>query len=100
MLTSVFHQFKVIVMNSVCLHAELGSPAHADWFPAIHPWVAGVRDFLQHVTLTQQHGLTDDQLTALDGLSAETLKDIGAPEWMQERARPARWSALDPAYWR
>lgn len=33
---------------------------------------------------------TQSELTALDGLKAETLKDIGAPEWMQQRARRAQ----------
>lgn len=33
---------------------------------------------------------TQSDFAALDGLSAETLKDIGAPEWMQERARRAQ----------
>ena len=33
---------------------------------------------------------TQSELNALDGLTAETLKDIGAPEWMLERARRAK----------
>jgi hypothetical protein len=32
-------------------------------------------------------------LTALDGLTPETLKDIGAPEWIQARALRAEESA-------
>lgn len=39
-------------------------------------------------------------LTALDGLTPETLRDIGVPDWMVERARAGRPSAIDPAHWR
>jgi hypothetical protein len=51
--------------------------------------------------------LTDNELTALDGLTAETLKDIGAPEWMQarairahERARHGGLFERDSLHWR
>jgi hypothetical protein len=47
------------------------------------------------------------ELTALDGLTAETLKDIGAPEWIYERAlraqKRARQGGLferDSLHWR
>ena len=39
--------------------------------------------------MPRQPRSTQSELTALDGVTAETLKDIGAPEWMQERARSA-----------
>jgi hypothetical protein len=35
---------------------------------------------------SRQARRTACELTALDGLSAHSLKDIGAPEWMVERA--------------
>ena len=51
--------------------------------------------------------LTQADLTALDGLTAETLKDIGAPEWMYERAQRAQERAYqgglfeqDTLHWR
>ncbi len=100
MLTSMLNQFEEIVMNSTCFDARLGSSAHAEPHPMIHHWVGIARGLLEHLKISHQRSLTESQLTALDGLSAETLKDIGAPDWMQERARPGRWSALDPAYWR
>ena len=40
------------------------------------------------------------QLMSLDGLSAQTLKDIGAPEWLQQRASPGQRFARDSAFWR
>jgi hypothetical protein len=51
--------------------------------------------------------LDESQLNALDGLSAETLKDIGAPEWLQEqtqRAHDRAWQGglleRDSLHWR
>jgi hypothetical protein len=38
---------------------------------------------------SRQARRTACELTALDGLRADTLKDIGAPEWMVERAHRA-----------
>ncbi len=50
---------------------------------------------------------TEAELTALDGLSAYTLKDIGAPEWVQERVLRAQERARhgglferDSLHWR
>ncbi|MBT3069032.1 hypothetical protein [Rhodoferax sp. U11-2br] len=47
------------------------------------------------------------QLASLDGLSAETLKDIGAPEWLQAqayrahaRARQGGLFERESLYWR
>lgn len=40
--------------------------------------------------MPRQPQRTQSDLTALDGLTAETLKDIGAPEWMHERALRAQ----------
>lgn len=37
--------------------------------------------------------LTEKDLTALEGLTPKTLKDIGAPEWIQVRALRAEESA-------
>jgi len=51
--------------------------------------------------------LSESQLTALDGLNAETLKDIGAPEWLQaqayrshERAHQGGLFERDSLHWR
>jgi len=39
-------------------------------------------------------------LRSLDGLSAQTLKDIGAPECLQRRASPGQRFARESAFWR
>jgi hypothetical protein len=55
----------------------------------------------------RQTKMTEEDLTALDGLSAATLKDIGAPEWLQDRAHRAKERAhqgglfeRDSLHWR
>jgi hypothetical protein len=54
--------------------------AISTWFATACAWLVGHK--------TQNHAQrTDRELTALDGLTAETLKDIGAPEWLYERAQ-------------
>jgi hypothetical protein len=50
------------------------------WFATARAWLAGRKT-------QNQARRTDSELTALDGLTAETLKDIGAPEWLYERAQ-------------
>jgi len=44
--------------------------------------------------------LSEHQMNSLDGLSTQTLKDIGAPEWLQQRASPGQRFARDSAFWR
>ena len=36
------------------------------------------------------HAAAERELAALEGLSPATLRDIGAPEWLQDRAARAR----------
>jgi hypothetical protein len=55
--------------------------------PLIRVWSDAARDFFGRLMPPRQPRMSERDLTALDGLSAETLKDIGAPEWMQEGAR-------------
>lgn len=60
-----------------------------------------------HWTAPRPAAKTEAELTALDGLSAYTLKDIGAPEWVQERVLRAQERARhgglferDSLHWR
>ena len=48
----------------------------------------------------QAMGPGERELRALDGLSAETLRDIGAPDWMVEHSLRRGPSAIEPAWWR
>ena len=45
-------------------------------------------------------GSGERELMALDGLSARTLRDIGAPDWMVDDARRRGPSPIEPASWR
>jgi hypothetical protein len=63
--------------------------------------------FLGRFKAVRQTKMTEEDLTALDGLSAATLKDIGAPEWLQDRAHRAKERAhqggvfeRDSLHWR
>jgi len=56
-------------------------------------WAAAVRCFWTARRVPPASQFDDSQLTALDGLSYETLKDIGAPEWLQEQAYHTRQRA-------
>lgn len=63
--------------------------------------------FLGRIKAVHRPKITEAELTALDGLSAETLKDIGAPEWLQDQAYRAKERAhqggvfeRDSLHWR
>jgi hypothetical protein len=63
--------------------------------------------FLGRIKAVRQPKMTQEDLTALDGLTAETLKDIGAPEWLQEQVHRAKERAhqggmfeRDSLHWR
>jgi hypothetical protein len=55
----------------------------------ISTWAATASAWWARRKTPNQAQRTESELTALDGLSAETLKDIGAPEWIYERAQRA-----------
>ncbi|HEY8906782.1 MAG TPA: hypothetical protein VIM63_12160 [Rhodoferax sp.] len=74
---------------------------------AIRTWTAAARAWWARGKTPNQAQQTESQLTALDGLTAETLKDIGAPEWLyerahrtQERARQGGLFERDSMHWR
>jgi hypothetical protein len=56
-------------------------------------WAGTARAWWARWRTSRRNRLTEDDLTALDGLTPETLKDIGAPEWIQARALRAQESA-------
>ncbi len=73
----------------------------------IRTWAATARAWWARGKTPNQARRTESQLTALDGLTAETLKDIGAPEWMyervqrtQERARQGGLFERNSLHWR
>lgn len=54
---------------------------------ATRTWVNAMRFLFSRLMRARQPRMSECDLTALDGLSAATLKDIGAPEWMHEQAQ-------------
>jgi len=70
-------------------------------------WTATARAWWARWMAPHQTQQTESDLTALDGLTAKTLKDIGAPEWMharalrtEERARQGGLFERDSLHWR
>jgi hypothetical protein len=70
-------------------------------------WIGTARVWWTRRNPQRQLQKTKDELTALDGLTPETLKDIAAPEWLQDRAQRAQERARqgglferDSIHWR
>jgi len=87
-----------------CTTAPLAAPAT---LLAVSAWVNTARTGWARWLATRQPPPTDSKLTALDGLTPKTLKDIGAPEWLQTRAQRAQERARqgglferESVYWR
>lgn len=83
----MFNQHLELTMNNtgcLCTNTPMDQ---VEVLPVIRTWLDAARDSLGRLMPARQPKMTEQDLTALDGLSAETLKDIGAPEWMQERAQ-------------
>lgn len=94
-------------MNTICqpCACTLLPPGKSD--TRLQRWVTVVRHLGTSLMTIRRRRLSESQLTALDGLSAETLKDIGAPEWLQEqvyrsheRARQGGLLERDSLHWR
>ena len=88
-------------MTTPCISATV--PLYRPW------WERAANDLAQRLasifktpftSRKQRAAALDQALYELDGLSPQLLEDIGAPEWVQERGRHGRWSAIDPSYWR
>ncbi|WP_180126656.1 hypothetical protein [Rhodoferax sp. BLA1] len=79
-----------------------------DSTPSLIPrWMGAVRRFWASWKAARRARLELSHLTALDGLNAETLKDIGAPEWLQaqvytsqQRAHQGGLLERDSLHWR
>ena len=90
-LTSMSNQtLEPTTMNTTCTQYTATAPTlpqarhiFATWLGLASTW--WTRRNTQHPVQK-----TDNELTALDGLTPETLKDIGAPEWVQARAQRAQ----------
>jgi len=70
-------------------------------------WARAVRRLWQAVRVPRRSRPDEHKLNTLDGLSAEALKDIGAPEWLQaqayrshERAHQGGLFERDSLHWR
>jgi hypothetical protein len=66
-----------------------------------------MQGFWASLKIARRAKASEWDLTALDGLSVETLKDIGAPEWVHERFQRSENRAhegglfeRDPLNWR
>jgi len=90
MLTSMFIQPLETGMNTTCNPCTTAPPAPVVTLRTVSAWLNTARTAWARWLATRQPPPTDDDLTALDGLTAETLKDIGAPEWLQARAQRAQ----------
>lgn len=94
-------------MNTACNPCTTSALTPLQTRRFVNTWVARARAWWTRWTAPRHAPHTESELTALDGLTAETLKDIGAPEWLQERAlrtqERARQGGLferDSLHWR
>jgi hypothetical protein len=74
-------------MNTACSPCTTRPMSPLAMPSAIRTWAATALAWWTRRKTPNQAPRTESQLTALDGLTAETLKDIGAPDWMYERAQ-------------
>ncbi|MDR3368344.1 hypothetical protein [Rhodoferax sp.] len=94
-------------MNTACSPSTISPLVPLNTQRAVDTWVLAVRAWWTRRMAPRKAHLTQADLTALDGLTEETLKDIGAPEWMYERAHRAQERAWqgglferDSIHWR
>ncbi|MDD2924486.1 hypothetical protein [Rhodoferax sp.] len=92
-------------MNTACCVAPASAPLAAAH--ALPTWVATTRAWWKRWMASHQARRSACELTALDGLSPHSLKDIGAPEWVVESAQRAQERAhhgglfeRDTSHWR
>lgn len=94
-------------MNTTCSQYTATAHAPTQARHLISRWIGTTRAWWTRGNTQRQLWKTEDELSALDGLTAETLKDIGVPEWMQaraqrvqERARQAGLFERESLHWR
>jgi hypothetical protein len=96
-----------LTMNNAGSLCTSPLPDQAEFQTVIRTAMNATLKFLGRLKAVRQAKMTEEDLTALDGLSAETLRDIGAPEWLQDRAHRAKERAhqgglfeRDSLHWR
>ena len=94
-------------MNTTCSQYTATACAAPQPHHTISTWIGLARAWWTRGSTQRQPRKIENELTVLDGLTAETLKDIGAPEWMQDRALRAQERARqgglferDSLHWR
>ena len=94
-------------MNTACSPCPTGPLVPLGTPSTVSIWLANIRAWWTHRMAWRKDPFTANDLTTLDGLRADTLKDIGAPEWMierawyaQERARQGGLFERDTLHWR
>ena len=81
-------------------------PCPAAAMSLVRPWPQRLADAVveRRRAWRAPRALQESDLVALAGLSPKTLRDIGAPEWVQERARgrtdPWTQTVADRRSWR
>jgi hypothetical protein len=106
-LTSIFNHTQEIAMDTTCSQCDARPMPLFTTPSAVSAWAATARAWWTGWTTPRQTHRTESELRALDGLTAEALKDIGAPEWVlerslraQERARQGGLFERDSLHWR
>lgn len=89
-LTSIFHHTPETTMNTACSPCITSPLPPSPTRRFANTWLASARARWSRWTASRQPQRAESELTALDGLTPETLKDIGAPEWVQARALRAQ----------
>ncbi len=94
-------------MNTACCPCTTSPLTPLTAPSVIRTWVATARARWVNWRASRQARRTACEVTALDGLGADTLKDIGAPEWLyaralriEERARQGGLFERDAMHWR
>ena len=89
-LTSILNHTQESTMNTSCSSYATPSLTTPLTRRVASNWATAARAWWTRWMAPRHAQKTEAELTALDGLSADTLKDIGAPEWMYERAQRAQ----------
>ena len=91
-------------MNTAC-HPSRPLPLTTP--STVNIWLTAAASWWRHWQAARQARHSAPDLAALDGLTTETLKDIGAPEWVFERAQRSQERAhqgglfeRDSLHWR
>ncbi len=94
-------------MNTACSQCTSNPLTNLNARRLSNIWAATGRALWTRWMTLRKNQRTDSELRAMDGLTTETLKDIGAPEWVlaraqraQERARQGGSFERDSLHWR